>query len=69
MGKAVLYVRVGTEEQLVNDRAEKQVVVDGLNSVSNEKMGQGRCIDPEGFVQPEQMKVVNYGASQQVYGY
>lgn len=23
MGKAVLYVRVGTEEQLVNDHAEK----------------------------------------------
>lgn len=54
-----MYVRVGTEEQLVNDRAEKQVVVD--SSV--------RCIDPEGFVQPEQMKVVNYGASKQVYGY
>lgn len=40
MGKAVLYVRVGTEEQLVNDRAEKQVVVDSLNPVNNEKMGQ-----------------------------
>lgn len=30
MGKAVLYVRVGTEEQLVNDHAEKQAVADGL---------------------------------------
>ena len=39
MGKAVLYVRVGTEEQLVNDRAEKQVVVDGLNPVNNERIG------------------------------
>lgn len=35
-----MYVRVGTKEQLVNDRAEKQVVVDGLNPVNNEKMGQ-----------------------------
>lgn len=39
-----MYVRVGTKEQLVNDRAEKQVVVDGLNSVSNEKMGQGDAL-------------------------
>lgn len=29
-----MYVRVGTEEQLVNDRAEKQVVVDSLKIVS-----------------------------------
>jgi len=34
MGKAVLYVRVGTEEQLVNDHAEKQAVADGLKIVS-----------------------------------
>lgn len=34
-----MYVRVGTKEQLVNDRAEKQVVVDGLNAVNNERIG------------------------------
>ena len=34
-----MYVRVGTKEQLVNDRAEKQVVVDGLNPVNNERIG------------------------------
>lgn len=39
MGKAVLYVRVGTEEQLVNDHAEKQAVADGLNRVNNERIG------------------------------
>ena len=39
-----MYVRVGTKEQLVNDRAEKQVVVDGLDSASNEKMGQGDAL-------------------------
>lgn len=33
MGKAVLYVRVGTEEQLVNDHTEKQAVAD------NERIG------------------------------
>lgn len=39
MGKAVLYVRVDTEEQLVNDHAEKQAVADGLNPVNNERIG------------------------------
>ena len=34
-----MYVRVGTKEQLVNDRAEKQEVADGLNPVNNERIG------------------------------
>lgn len=52
MGKAVLYVRVGTEEQLVNDHAEKQAVADGLNPVNNEKMRQSDALIQKDLCKP-----------------
>lgn len=39
MGKSSIVCTSSTEEQLVNDHAEKQAVADGLNPVNNERIG------------------------------